>query len=42
MKSTKKDWAANFARDLARSTHDGGPRLESNEASFYEGSDDEL
>ena len=41
-KATKKDWAS-VARGLAaRSPYDGGPRLESNEASLYEGSDDEL
>ena len=39
-----KNWAS-FARRLAPAppTHDGGSRLESNEASLYEGSDsDEL
>ena len=41
VKSTKKDWAS-FARGLARSPAHGGPRLESNEASLFEGSDDEL
>ena len=41
VKSTKKDWAS-FARGLARSPYHGGPRLESNEASLFEGSDDEL
>ena len=36
VKSTKKDWAS-FARGLARSPYHGGPRLESNEASLFEG-----
>ncbi|EOD32339.1 hypothetical protein EMIHUDRAFT_112465 [Emiliania huxleyi CCMP1516] len=38
---TKKDWAS-IARGAARSPYDGGPRLESNEASLYEGSDEEF
>ena len=37
----KKDWAR-AARGAARSPYDGGPRLESNEPSLYEGSDEEL
>ena len=39
-KDTKKDWAR-AARGAARSPYDGGPRLESNEPSSYEGSDEE-
>ena len=41
VKSNKKDWAS-VARGAARSPYDGGPRLESNEPSLYEGSDEEL
>ena len=37
----KKDWAS-VARGAARSPYDGGPRLESNEPSLYEGSDEEF
>ena len=41
VKSNKKDWAS-VARGAARSSYDGGPRLESNEPSLYEGSDEEF
>ena len=41
VKSNKKDWAS-VARGAARSPYDGGPRLESNEPSLYEGSDEEF
>ncbi|EOD21612.1 hypothetical protein EMIHUDRAFT_240983 [Emiliania huxleyi CCMP1516] len=41
VKSNKKNWAS-VARGAARSPYyDGGPRLESNEPSLYEGSDEE-